>query len=73
MSNPLVLGIDIDNTLADTDAKIRQLIKLRLGISSRRRQISSWSYSDSLGIAKGDEKKIFWSFTITTYHHYLYL
>jgi 5'(3')-deoxyribonucleotidase len=62
MANPMVLGIDIDNTLADTDAKIRQLIKLRFGISSRRRQISSWSYSDSLGIAQGDEKKIFWDF-----------
>ena len=62
MSNPMVLGVDIDNTLADTDAKIRQLIKLRFGISSRRRQISSWSYSDSLGISQGDEKKIFWDF-----------
>lgn len=62
MSNSKVLGIDIDNTLADTDAKIRQMIKIRFGIPSRRRQISSWSYSDSLGISKGDEKEIFRDF-----------
>ena len=58
----MVLGIDIDNTLSDTDAKIRQLIKLRFGILSRRRQISSWSYSDSLGISQSDEREIFWDF-----------
>lgn len=57
-----VIGIDLDNTLADTDQIIRKIIFERLNIISTKGQITSWSYSESLGFPKAIEEEIFSEF-----------
>ena len=53
-----IIGVDIDNVIAATDEKIRELIELFCGISSQQENILSWHYSTSTGITKGQEQYV---------------
>ncbi len=53
-----VIGIDVDNVIAATDKKIRELIELCFGISSQQEDITSWYYSTSIGITKEQEQYV---------------
>jgi uncharacterized HAD superfamily protein len=50
-----IIGVDIDNVIAATDEKIRELIELFCGVSSQQKDIRSWYYSTSIGITKEQE------------------
>ena len=53
------IGVDIDNVIAATDKKIRQLIKEYFGIDSTQSDITNWHYSLSLPMTPQDEQFIF--------------
>jgi len=50
--------VDIDNVLAATDAKIRELIRTHFGVVASQDQIISWNYHESLPISPEDERFI---------------
>ncbi len=54
-----IIGVDIDNTISATDNEIRKLIKQYYKIGSRKDDIPSWYYSESLEISPDEEKFIF--------------
>lgn len=62
IDNRKPIGIDIDNVVAATDLKIRQLIKQYFGISSNQSDITNWHYHLSLPITSQDEQFIFDNF-----------
>ena len=56
------IGVDIDNVIAATDPKIRQLIKRYFGVVSTQSEITHWHYSASLPITLQDEQFVFEQF-----------
>lgn len=58
-SKRCVIGIDIDNVIAATDAKIRDLIRIQYGLYSTQEQITSWNYSCCLPITADQEQFVF--------------
>ncbi|MBI5945349.1 MAG: hypothetical protein HY864_13350 [Chloroflexi bacterium] len=58
-SGNVVIGVDIDNVLSNTDHVIRNLIEQEYGIVSRREQIIYWDYFKSLPITPEQEGVIF--------------
>jgi uncharacterized HAD superfamily protein len=44
--------VDLDNVISDTDCKIRQLVREKYGIGSKRNNIINFNYEDCLPITK---------------------
>lgn len=58
-STKQVIGVDLDNVLARTDDKVRELITVYFGVKSSQSQITRWNYHENLPISKEQEAFIF--------------
>ena len=54
MQTNIVIAVDLDNVIAETDPKIREILKILSGLSLSQDDILSFEYSNAL-IAKGVE------------------
>jgi uncharacterized HAD superfamily protein len=64
-NNKAILGVDIDNVIADTDRAIRKTIRDVFGVSLRQEEVVCYEYH-RCGITKEQEQKILEIFRDTT-------
>lgn len=54
----MIIGVDIDNVIADTEKELRRVLFERRGLKLTREDITSYSLDDVAGITRADLKDI---------------
>jgi len=54
----MIIGVDIDNVIADTEKELRRLLNERKGLNLTREDITSYTLENIAGIERGDLKDI---------------
>jgi len=55
----MIIGVDIDNVIAETEKELRRVIFEKKGLSLTREDITSYSFENVAGIEREDLKEIF--------------
>jgi len=55
----MIIGVDIDNVIADTERELRRLLNEKKGLELTREHITSYSFDNVAGIERADLADIF--------------